>query len=426
VTTGSDNDPKIWTGQLPRSWSAKRLKRVVRLVNEKTTNSERPYLGLENIEPGTSRFIESGDVIAEGTASLFEPGDVLFGKLRPYLAKVLQASAAGRCTSELLVLRGQDFRPGFLKYALVAEPFIKLVDSSTFGAKMPRADWEFIGQIVMAVPPVAIQDRIASFLDERLAIHDDVLNKKKRLIELLEEGRQALITQAVTRGTGEPRSTKDSEVPWIGRVPRHWRVMRLKQVAYRVVVGIAEAATHAYVDAGGVPIVRSTNVQPNRVETTDLLRIAEWFATKNRSKTVHASDLLTQRTGEYSGVTAVVPAELDGSQCFTMLITTPKRDLSPYFASFFINSRVGDEYFNQTRWGTAQPNISVPILQNLPLPVPPRDEQDRLVKYLLRADERSSGAISMLRRQCATLGEYRRALIAAAVTGQLDISKEAA
>jgi type I restriction enzyme S subunit len=173
--------------------------------------------------------------------------------------------------------------------------------------------------------------------------------------------------------------------------------------------------------------VRSKDVQPNHLAKTDETRsIAAWFARKNASKTVRAMDLLTQRTGEYSGVTAVVPRDLDGSQCFTMLITTPSPELNPYFASLFINSRAGSEYFDQTRWGTAQPNISVPILQNMPITVPPREEQDAIVASALSADERHARIVEKVQQQIERLREYRQALITAAVAGKLDATKEPA
>jgi type I restriction enzyme, S subunit len=269
------------------------------------------------------------------------------------------------------------------------------------------------------------QVAIADFLDRKTAAIDALIAKKERLRELLQEKRQAVITQAVTNGLKPFLPTKDSGVEWLGRIPAHWAVIPLKRMSSRVVVGIAEAASHAYADSG-VPIVRSLNVQPNHLVPNEVLFIEKWFAEKNASKTVREGDLLTQRTGEYSGATAVVPAALDGCQCFTLLITTPKAELRSWFASYFMNSAAGHEYFNRTRWGTAQPNISVPILQDLPLLVPPGAEQDEIVAFI-RAGTRRDGAVEeRIGDQIVALHEYRRAIITAAVTGQIDVTREAA
>src|SRR5690606_13665335 len=118
----------------------------------------------------------------------------------------------------------------FLCYLVLSDGFIKLVDSSTQGAKMPRADWEFVGNIPLPLPPLPEQRAIAAFLDERTARIDALVARKRRLVQLLKEKRQALITRAVTRGLDPKVKMKESGVPWLGEVPEHWEVKRLKDV----------------------------------------------------------------------------------------------------------------------------------------------------------------------------------------------------
>jgi type I restriction enzyme S subunit len=136
-----------------------RLKYVVSLRRSRVEGAkdDRPYIGLENIESATGRLItdssEQGDGIpssmeeGESLSSTFEPGDVLFGKLRPYLAKVWVADFPGRCSTELLVMQPLQVHARFLQYICLWRDFIDAVDSSTYGSKMPRADWEFIGSM---------------------------------------------------------------------------------------------------------------------------------------------------------------------------------------------------------------------------------------------------------------------------------------
>ena len=123
------------------------------------SSDDRGYVGLENIESWTGRLIAAdssdktsgGEAEAQGTATSFEVGDILFGKLRPYLAKAMLAENDGVCSTELLVLKpDKELNARFLFYVLLCPEFIALVDSSTFGAKMPRANWDFIG--AMQVP----------------------------------------------------------------------------------------------------------------------------------------------------------------------------------------------------------------------------------------------------------------------------------
>lgn len=167
-----------WLGKVPAHWELQRLKYSVRLRNEKVEASAGVvnYIGLENIEPRTGRLIVSEtDIEPEGQSNRYHRGDVLFGKLRPYLAKVHLAEQAGLCTSELLVLEPGSLTSRFLFYWALSDQFIKLVDSSTYGAKMPRASWDFIGSLPSPVPPIAEQRAIVAFLDRETARIDALI-----------------------------------------------------------------------------------------------------------------------------------------------------------------------------------------------------------------------------------------------------------
>ncbi|MEH1842087.1 MAG: restriction endonuclease subunit S [Nostoc sp.] len=266
---------------------------------------------------------------------------------------------------------------------------------------------------------------IASFLDRKTAAIDTLIAKKQRLIQLLQEKRTALINQAVTKGLDPKVPMKDSGVPWIGRTPQHWGVKLFKRVTSRIEVGIAEAATHAYADQG-VPIVRSANVRTNYIDLSDMAYIQRWFAEKNSSKYLHAGDILTVRTGANAGMTAVLPEELDHAQCFTLLIATPDSQQFPPFYSYYINSSFAQSFFAVEGWGSAQVNLSVPILQTLPIVEPPYKEQQEIVSFIQKSTGMIDKIVSKNKQTIKKLQEYRQSLITAAVTGKIDIREEVA
>jgi len=163
------------------------------------SESELPYTGLEHIESWTGKLIASDNgASSDGQASHFSHGDVLFGKLRPYLAKVLRVNDEGMCTGELLVLRPGLANQDFLFYYMLTRDFITVVDSSTYGAKMPRANWEFIANLPIVVPPKEEQRAIAEFLNRETAKIDILIKKVQESITKLREYRSALISAAVT------------------------------------------------------------------------------------------------------------------------------------------------------------------------------------------------------------------------------------
>ncbi len=192
----------------------------------------------------------------------------------------------------------------------------------------------------------------------------------------------------------------------------------LTRVAKRVVVGIAEAATHAYAD-DGIPILRSTNIRAGRIRG-QILCVDPSFANERESKQIYAGDLVTVRTGN-AGVTAELPPELDGCQCFTMLITTLNDGHSSSFFTYWMNSVSAQCFFTLEGWGTAQVNISVPILKALPVSVPPSDEQRGIVEYLDKQTGKFDSLIAQADSAIELLQERRTALISAAVTGKIDV-----
>jgi type I restriction enzyme S subunit len=318
-----------------------------------------------------------------------------------------------------------DVEPPFMAYWLegISEPLLKnLVDEAGHGTQVIRMNrWRTLR---VPVPPVPEQQAIVAFLDYETTKIDALIAKKERLLELLDEKSSALVGQAVNRGIDPHVARRDSGVDFLGEVPSHWDVKPYKRVTKRVDVGIAEAATHAYADEG-VAILRSTNVRPNRLIVDDILRIATWFAEKNRSKYLFASDLVTVRTG-VPGTTAVIPAEFNLSQCFTMLISTPGVAQVSAFLSYFLNSPPARSYFETEGWGTAQTNISVPILQMIPTPVPPEREQRAIVEYIQRHTTQIDALSKRVQQGIDVAKELRSALISAAVTGQIDVRTEAA
>ena len=220
---------------MPEHWNVTRLKTRVANVVDITRESNRDdiYLALEHVESWTGKYTVGGGVRFDSQAKRFRAEDVLFGKLRPYLAKVTRPNQSGVCVSELLVLRPRvaDLSSRYLEQLLRSKQVIDAVDASTFGAKMPRADWQFIGDMRISLPPLAEQRAIARYLDYMDGRIERYIRAKERLIELLEEQKRAVINQAVTRGLDPDVPLKPSGVEWLGDVPAHWEVRRLRTLA---------------------------------------------------------------------------------------------------------------------------------------------------------------------------------------------------
>ncbi|MDX2030285.1 MAG: restriction endonuclease subunit S [Blastocatellia bacterium] len=322
--------------------------------------------------------------------------------------------------SHLLLFRPKDgrFINRYLYYVLASPTFDTYMLRERRGSTFFGISQESIGAFPLVLPPLPEQTTIAAFLDRETAKIDALVAEQERLIELLKEKRQAVISHAVTKGLNPDAPMKDSGVEWLGEIPAHWEWASLSRIASRVVVGIAEAATHAYAEEG-IPILRSTNIRAGKI-VGEILFVDPAFANDRDTKRLRAGDLVSVRTGN-AGVTAVVPPHLDGCQCFTMLITTLTADALSEYCCYWMNSASAQCYFSLEGWGTAQVNISVPILKALPIPIPPKAEQFAIVAALDVETTRVDSLIAEAQRAIELLQERRTALISAAVTGQIDV-----
>ena len=186
VTRGLNPDVPLkdsgveWIGQVPEHWEVKKLKFVLTLSNKKeeSKNSNKRYIGMENIESFTGK-INDIPLIAEGIANSFYKDEILFGKLRPYLAKSYLADFDGICSTEFLVYRSTKvLNNRFALNIFLSYGFIDAVNASTYGSKMPRANAEFISNMFLAIPPLSEQKQIIDYLDKQTAKIDQAIALK--------------------------------------------------------------------------------------------------------------------------------------------------------------------------------------------------------------------------------------------------------
>lgn len=186
-----------WLGDVPESWVEQKIKFISKLINEKTSQKSN-VIALENIESWTGKYIETESSF-ESDAVKFKKNDVLFGKLRPYLAKVYLVENQGEAVGDIYVLRPNKLiHPQFLKFFMLSEKFIDYVNSSTNGTKMPRANWDFIGCISIFLPHIKVQHEIVEYLESAVLKIELIINKQISLIEKLKEYRSSVISHAVT------------------------------------------------------------------------------------------------------------------------------------------------------------------------------------------------------------------------------------
>ncbi len=422
-----------WLGDVPTHWFSTKIKygydiTLGKMLQKEAKSSEdrlRPYLKAVNIQSHGVSLEQVGKMwfspsdlrslkLIDGDVLISEGGDVGRSAIwRNELPDCYIQNAINRARPKM------NRSSRFLFYWLNMLKSSEYIDILCNKATIAHYTAEKVENSPLYIPSDEEAEKIANFLDHETAKIDTLIEKQQQLIKLLKEKRQAVISHAVTKGLNPNAPMRDSGVEWLGEVPEHWAVGRYKFCTSRVVVGIAEAATHAYAEVG-VPIIRSTNIREEGLDTSGMLYIKKEFAEKNDSKYLYANDVITVRTG-YPGTSAVIPDELNKSQCFTNLVSTPMKNILPAFLSEYLNSHTGKSYFDLLGWGSAQKNISVPILQNVPIAWPDECEQSEIMSYVQSQRGRYTNLVGKAGEQITLLQERRTALISAAVTGKIDV-----
>lgn len=434
LTPGDGKSP--WTNSLPLKWPSKPLKYLVSIDSRKLPENTRPEEVLRYIDIGAVNALGE---IQEIEVTLFENapsrarrlpvrGDSIISTVRTYLraiAYIGNTEGEGRlvCSTGFAVLSPAKFvHPKFLYYCVRSSGLIEELVARSTGVSYPAISPSGFSALPLPLPPFQLQRVIADFLDRKTAAIDELIRKKERLIELLAEKRQALITQAVTKGLDPNVPMKDSGIEWLGEIPAHWDLLPLKRISPKQ-HGRLIVSPNNYIEDEGIPIVFGFNIRDGQIDLDTIRYIGFQYGERFRNCTVAAGDLLCVRVGA-PGETAVVPSELDGCHfASTMQIVQHPSFYSPWLAHVF-NSRVVRHQIGLVQYGAAQEQINVGDAVRFRIPTPPLKEQVALSKHL--DGELSFGArgIALVSKQISRLREYRQALISTAVTGQLDIPGE--
>ncbi|WP_081948958.1 restriction endonuclease subunit S [Litchfieldella xinjiangensis] len=415
----SDELP-AWIGTPPESWGKNWLKWSVSLSTERPNEQEQsdlPYLSNEDIESWTGKLLRDELESSESDSRKFKAGDVLFNKLRPYLAKAFHADFSGVSSGELLCLRSSSrVVPRYLFYLVTSKGFIDAVDAETFGSKMPRADWEIVGHQPLPLPPLDTQHRIAQFLDEKIDRIDGLIEKKRALLNRLAEKRQALITRAVTKGLNPDAPMRPSEIDWLGDIPAHWEIKQIKH-SCRILRGKfshrPRNAPHLY--NGEYPFIQTGDVAraDKYVESYAQTLSEEGYAVSKE----FPEDTLCMAIAANVGDVAILRFKACFPDSVVGFVPGPSTELD--YLYFLFAACV--KQFEKVSVTNTQANLNIDRIGGLMIPIPPPNEQAEISSLLNGEDEEIRQISAEINRSINLLVEYRATLIAAATTGQLEV-----
>ena len=399
-----------WEESIPGDWHLRPMKRLVYNVVEKGDADTLPFVALENIESGTGRSLPEfqWDERESAPYATFGVGDVLFGKLRPYLRKSLYTDREGCCPTELLVLRPGDpdsCQSRFIFYLVQSSPFVAMTKATSYGTKMPRTSWEKLGPEPFWLPSLEEQQAIVTFLNHETARIDEMIAKKQRLIELLEEKRTSSIENAIS-GDHEHRLVK------LGRC-----VDLLPGFAFK-----SDEFSHNQDD---IRLLRGINVSSGSIRWDDTVYWSKSDASRFSSYQLRLGDVVLGMDRPWVGKGMRV-AQIANDDVPSLLLQRvarirSKHNLNQEYLRFILCSPQFLAYFEPIMTGVSVPHISPEQILSFRFHLPPIDVQNSISQQLTDMDRESRKLMYGLAQSVELLRERRTALISSAVTGKIDV-----
>lgn len=401
-------------------------------VLQETTDPQRPL-----------RYIDIGSVDSLGAVSAMEEftfgnapsrarrlpraGDTIVSTVRTYLRAISYVADDPLlvCSTGFAVITpGQRLHPKYLAYWMRSDPIVDEICARSTGVSYPAINASEIGCLPVPMLPIERQRGVASFLDRKTAAIDALIAKKERLIELLQEKRQALITQAVTKGLDPNVPMKDSSVPWVGTIPAHWEVHQLRRAVARFID--YRGRTPTKVDEG-VPLITAGAVRDGRIDHARApeYMLREEYAEFMRRGMPEIGDVVFTTEAPLGEVAQVTDTSMAFAQRIILFKVERRRIRSDFLWLYYRGEPGRHEVISRASGSTAE-GIRADRLRASLVLVPPIEEQSRIVQYVTVELGRIEPIRGVVESQLAKLREYRQALITAAVTGKIDVSNEAA
>ena len=418
-----------WLGKIPAHWNIKKLK-FSALINQSSLpeNISKSYQ-VEYVDIGSVTFengVEKVESFSFGDSPsrarrLAKNGDTIVSTVRTYLKAIAYIDQEYAdyvySTGFAVITPKENFTPKFLNNFIKSDAFTHQVDDIAKGMSYPAINSTDLSNLYIVEAPIKEQTAIAHFLDQKTAQIDVAIAIKEKQIALLKERKQILIQQAITQGLDPTVPMKDSGVEWIGKIPAHWGVKKVKYL-FRMIMESSEKKNNhellsVYTDIGVKPR-RELEERGNKASTTD----GYWFVKKG--------DIVVNKLLAWMG--AIGLSEYDGVTSPAYDILRPKVEMNGYFYHFLFRSDFCSSELKRHSRGIMDMRLRLYFdrFGLISVPYPPPTEQTEIVKFIEVQSDKIDEAVMLQQQQIEKLREYKTTLINSAVTGKIRVTPEMA
>ena len=421
-----------WIGEIPKHWNKTTIKNGCDLLSSGTTPAsghEEYYLN------GTINWIQSGDlynnpiissVSKRITQKAFDNTPSLKVYIAPFIVVAMYGASVGNVSiSEIdaccnqaccCIKTNEKLSLKFLMYWLVSCKKDFLVKAS--GGGQPNISQQIIQNEVLLIPSKEEQQRIASFLDSKCAEIDKAVEATKASIEEYRKLRQAIITEAVTKGLDPDVEMKDSGIEWIGKIPISWTINTLGRLSSSMRNGYV-GPTKEILRESGVRYIQSLHVKDGQILYSDDFYVSEEWG--NNHPKIHTNDILIVQTGDI-GQVGLVTNDYNECNCHALIICTPKQTIiSSAYLCYYFRSSFGLRQLKQFETGATLKHLNSGDIKFSKVILPSLDEQIEICSYLDSKCSEIDSLIKSKEKLIEELTAYRKSLIFEYVTGKKEV-----
>ncbi|HIF9121232.1 TPA: restriction endonuclease subunit S [Photobacterium damselae] len=422
-----------WIGEVPASWRLEKAKWLFTKA-ERSVNPDDDIVTCFRDGQVTLRKNRRTDgftnALKEHGYQGIRKGDLVIHAMDAFAGAIGVSDSDGKSTpvySACVPRIDGEVNPYFYAYYMRDLALSGFIVSLAKGIRERSTDFRFndFAGLILPWPSYQVQSEVVAFLDRKTAQIDEAIAIKQKQIELLKERKQIIIQQAVTQGLNPDVPMKDSGVDWIGTIPEHWDIAKLKLLTDKIVDGAHFTPTYV---ASGVPFLRVTDLTNMRSGLINWGQV-RYIPEKEHKELIkrakaNVGDVLLSKNGTI-GLTKVIDWEEEFSFFVSLCLIKVKKNLSPYYFEAFFNSPIVDRQITFGSSRTSVTNLHLEKIKELLIVLPPIEEQAMIVDYIKSFSTDYDEAINIQTQQIEKLKEYKTTLINSAVTGKIKVTEMA-
>jgi type I restriction enzyme S subunit len=417
-----------WIGEIPKQWEVSKVKFLFdiqkgktpkKLLDELSESDLEIYLSMDYLRGNPKQIFYVGN---DENIIISEEGDILL-LWDGSNAGEFMLSKKGVLSSTMAKITNKSINKSYQWFLFKC--FERILKDSCNGMGIPHVDGKLFRGSILPLPSTEEQTQIANYLNNKTEQLDTLIAKKEQLISLLQEERTAMINQAVTKGLDPNVPMKDSGIDWLGEIPAHWGLKKLRYLGNNQ-NGISEGAEFF---GKGFPFVSYSDVFKNRVLPVNASGLANSNEKHWSNYSVEKGDVFFTRTSETIeeiGMSSVCKKTIDKATFAGFLIRFRpyKGKLDIDFSKYYFSCFIPRVFFVKEMNLVTRASLSQELLKRLPVLVPSIEEQFKIAQYLNVQTEKIDKTLDNISKQIKQLKEYKTALISEVVTGKVDVREE--